>query len=187
MTMESVGSESRRAIFFDRDGVINLRAVGDYITRPEEFVLLWDVGPALRRAHQLGYLAVVVTNQRGVSSGRMTAEAVDQVHAEMQKRLEEEWDDRFDAIYVCPHGRDEGCLCRKPEPGMILQAAREIGIDLSGSWIIGDSRSDVEAGFRAGCSTAFILTGEESAPADLVVDSLEEGIEEIARRTSNAK
>lgn len=182
--METEESRFRRAIFFDRDGVINMRVVGDYIRRPEDLRILPDLGPALRTAHQLGFLAVVVTNQRGIALGRMTSETVDQIHAELQRSLHEEWKDQFDAIYVCPHNNDQGCACRKPAPGMLLQAAREIGIDLSRSWMIGDSASDIEAGLRAGCSTAYIVTGSGSVGADVVAHSLEGAILEIAAEKS---
>ena len=179
---------TRRAFFFDRDGVVNLRVVGDYIRAPEQFRLLPDVGEALLRAHDEGYLAVVITNQRGIARGMMSAESVDKVHSTMQATLEERVGDRFDAIYLCPHGTDDQCDCRKPKPGMLLAAAREIGIDLSKSWIIGDSTSDVEAGRRAGCSTAYLETGvDEEVRADVIGRSLEEIIDKIfgAQRSGN--
>lgn len=147
------------AIFLDRDGVINRRRIEDYVKRWGEFEFLPDIFQVLPELHAAGYRAVLITNQQGIAKGLMTEDDLADIHAQMQKELEDRTGHHFDAIYHCPHGKDQGCKCRKPEPGMLLQAAQEHGIDLACSWMIGDSESDIEAGLQAGCRT--IRIGED--------------------------
>lgn len=156
-----------RAIFFDRDGVVNFRLVGDYVRSPEQLVLIPDVFDALRVTRELGFIPILVTNQRGIARGRMSEEDLHEIHRLLQSELARRSVPTFHAIYYCPHGRDAGCDCRKPEPGMLLRAAREHDIDLADSWMIGDSYSDIEAGERAGCLTAWVGPGGGDIDPDM--------------------
>ena len=164
-----------RAVFFDRDGIVNVRRPDDYVTSWEEFDFLPDVFTALPRVHAMGYRAIIVSNQRGVALGRMTREDVDAVHAFMQQELSETCGEAFDDIFVCPHDNSEHCACRKPEPGMILRAAEKWDIDCAKSWMIGDAESDVVAGRRAGCRTILVGAPRESV-ADVQCASLNDAI-----------
>ena len=140
----------RRAIFLDRDGVLNRRAPpGDYVKSPGEFVWLTGAREGVRRLNDEGWLVLVVTNQRGVALGLYGAADVEAIHARAQRELREVGA-HVDAFYFCPHGEDDGCVCRKPQPGMILQAAREWDVDLAVSYLFGDDERDIEAARRAG-------------------------------------
>lgn len=175
----------KRAIFLDRDGTINVEK--DYLIAPADLVLLPGVGAALRRGHAAGYLLIVVTNQSGVARGYFTTTAVEALHDHLQRELLP-YGVQIDAFYFCPHHPEHGagpCDCRKGEPGMLVQAAREHHIDLAASWMIGDKRSDVEAGNKAGCRSILVHTGygeqegEGLPPATLVADSLAAAVELI--------
>jgi D-glycero-D-manno-heptose 1,7-bisphosphate phosphatase len=151
-----------RCVFFDRDGVVNrYPGAGAYVERWADFHLLPDFVETLRIVRLRGYAAVIVTNQRGVALGRMGRETVEDMHRRLRDVLRTEHGlDLLDILY-CPH--DEGaCDCRKPAPGMLLEAARRHDIDLRRSWMVGDSEKDVEAGRRAGCRT--ILVDDSRAP-----------------------
>ncbi len=165
----------RRALFLDRDGTLNVEV--NSLQRPEDLVLIDGAAEALAEARRRGWAAVVITNQAGVGRGYFSAETLERIH----HRLTDELARRavaLDGIYACLHHPDEGCRCRKPEPGMILAAAAELAIDPTRSWMIGDRASDLEAGRRAGCRTALVLTGygastaAEGHQADLVVPDL---------------
>jgi D-glycero-D-manno-heptose 1,7-bisphosphate phosphatase len=163
----------RRAIFFDRDGVINRRIYGGYVKTWAEFELLEEVAQTIKAVKDLGYLAIVITNQQGVGKGLMTEEDLIGLHGRMQDHLEELESVRFDDIYYSTEMK-EGATRRKPSPAMLQEAAEKWNIDLSQSWIIGDSASDVEAGKRAGTGTAFLITEHtESIPkADLILEHI---------------
>ena len=163
-----------KAAFLDRDGVINKKAPGDgYITRGEDFQLLPGVADAIALLNRAGFLAIVVTNQRGIARGLLSLDGLAQIHAKMTTKLAAAGA-RLDAIYFCPHDKEPPCTCRKPAPGMLLAAAAEHHIDLPNSWMIGDSESDREAGKRAGCRT--ITIAPQPAPtegnSDLFAESL---------------
>ncbi len=146
-----------RAIFFDRDGVINARILGGYVRHWNEFELLPGVIETLKDIKQRGYLAIIITNQRGVGLGLMSEAALDQVHDEMQGAIEAKAGVRFDDIIVCTDA-DDSSARRKPSPAMILEAAQKWNIDLEHSWMIGDAMTDMEAGRRAGTLTAYLVT-----------------------------
>ena len=149
-----------RAVFLDRDGVLCQKAPeGDYIKSKQEFKWLPRAKSALRTLKEAGYLLVVVSNQRGIALGRYSKKDVEKIHQLMQKELLREEGVGFDGFYFCPHDRDV-CCCHKPEPGLILKAAEELGIYLKSSVLIGDSKSDVEAGQRAGAKTILLTTRE---------------------------
>jgi len=145
-----------KAIFLDRDGVIN-RSAGDgkYITHWQEMRFLPGVVEAIGLLNRGGFLVIVVTNQRCVAKGLITTEGLEALHQKMRSELALAGA-RIDQVYYCPHDAQQACGCRKPAPGMLLQAAQEHVISLSESWMVGDSASDVEAGRRAGCKTARI-------------------------------
>ena len=150
-----------KCVFFDRDGIVNESPGPGYVERWQDFHLLPEFVEALRITSRLGYGAVIITNQRGVARGCMSAESVADIHRRLQNTLQELYGLSLLDIRVCPHDRD-ACECRKPKPGMILDAARLHGIDLTQSWMIGDSPSDAEAGRAAGCRT--ILVGHKAKP-----------------------
>jgi len=161
----------RSAVFLDRDVVINVKLSDNrYVARVPEFEFLPGVVEALSILRELGFVLVVVTNQRGIAKGLMTAEDLHRVHKHMVEALGGKGVS-LDAIYYCPHEEYENCACRKPKPGMLLDAARDLGLDLSVSYMVGDSLSDMDAGRNAGTRTVCI--GDDSGDqADLVFASL---------------
>ena len=173
----------QRAVFLDRDGVINrslVRAGKPYPPRSlEELQILPGVREALSRLKHAGYLLVVVTNQPDVARGTTTKEQVNSINSKLQQELP------LDAVYTCFHDGAESCNCRKPQPGLLLQAAHSLGVDLSRSYMVGDRWKDVEAGRRAGCKTFFVESGyDEMQPesANFRVESLLEAAHIILRR-----
>lgn len=163
----------KRCIFFDRDGVINQSPGPGYVERWRDFYLLPAFIESLRVVYERGYVAVVITNQRGVARGIMSMERVDEIHGNLRAVLKDEYDLELLDIYCCPHNNNE-CDCRKPKPGMLLQAAEEHGIDLSASWMVGDSVTDIEAGHAAGCKTIYIGGKDALAREDYRVGSMKE-------------
>jgi len=154
---------SRAAIFLDRDGTL-CEEVG-YVNHLSRSRLLPGSLEAIRLINQAGLLAVVTTNQSGVARGYFSQDLVEAVHAQLLSAISS-GGARLDAIYYCPHHPSEGsppwravCECRKPRPGMILRAAREHGIDFAGSYVVGDSVVDIEAGAAAGLPGVLVLTG----------------------------
>lgn len=174
--------DSRPAIFLDRDGVVNVRRIDDYVKQWSEFIFLPWIFDILPRIHEQGLLAVLVTNQRGISRGLMTVEDLHAIHDAMQGELERRCGHRFDAIYYCPHDRNDDCGCRKPLPGMLLDAAAAYDIDLRRSWMVGDSESDIEAGRAAGCHTAKVDPVLGATSAEILVADLIEAWKEIGSR-----
>jgi D-glycero-D-manno-heptose 1,7-bisphosphate phosphatase len=165
----------QRAIFFDRDGVINTRIVGGYVRHAGELEVLPRVPEVLREVKQRGYLAIVITNQRGVGLGLMTLEELAILHDDLQNRLDQTAGVTFDDFFFAT-GVDTSDLRRKPSPVMLLEAAQKWDVDLAQSWMIGDSNSDIEAGQRAGTRTAYLITAhsEEIPKATKILHSLEE-------------
>ena len=175
----------QKAIFLDRDGTIN-KYVG-YLRTPEQFELLDGVGEAIRKINLSGYLAIVVTNQPVIARGEVTVDGLQEIHNKMETMLGKEGA-YLDGVYYCPHHPDKGfageveelkivCECRKPKAGLLLEAAKDFNIDLSQSWMIGDSENDVLAGKNAGCKTALI--GETDYGQNLQVTSLFDFVKEI--------
>lgn len=143
-----------KAAFLDRDGVINRKAPdGQYVTRWEDFQLLPGVTEAIARLNRAGFCVVVVTNQRCVAKGLLSEADLESLHRRLTDHLASAGA-RIDAIYCCPHELEPACSCRKPAPGMLLDAARSRDLDLASSWMIGDSVADILAGKSAGCKTA---------------------------------
>ncbi len=147
---------SKVAVFLDRDGTINEQM--GYINHLSRFVLLPQAIPAIRRLNEAGLKVVLVTNQSGAARGYFPASLVDEVHELMQNLLAA-GGAHLDGIYTCLHGPDEGCLCRKPRPGLILQAARDLDLDLARSYLVGDRLDDLETAANAGVKGILVLTG----------------------------
>lgn len=146
----------KKALFLDRDGVINESpGEGKYVLSRADFRLRKEIIPLIRFARSAGYLVVVVTNQRAVSRGLLSPAGLDDIHAYMRELLAAE-DAAVDAIYACMHGFDE-CDCRKPKPGMLLRAAEDLDIDISESVMVGDHGTDMEAGKAAGCKLCLLI------------------------------
>jgi D-glycero-D-manno-heptose 1,7-bisphosphate phosphatase len=149
----------RRAVFLDRDGVINRALEREGLPYPprslSEFEILPDVPAACARLKQAGFMLVVVTNQPDVGRGTLKQEIIEAIHAGMCQQLP------IDRVEVCYHpGRGASdCDCRKPKPGMLLRAAKALGIDLAQSWMVGDRWRDIDCGHAAGCRTIFIDRG----------------------------
>ncbi len=150
---------ARRAVFLDRDGVINRaleRARKPYPpTSLSEFEILPGVPEACARLKRAGYLVIVATNQPDVGRGTLAQSAVEAIHAYMRGQLP------IDRVEVCYHpgkGQSE-CDCRKPRPGMLLRAARELNLDLAQCWMVGDRWRDIDCGHAAGCRTVFVDRG----------------------------
>jgi transaldolase len=173
---------ARRAVFLDRDGVLVIPEMRDgrsYAPRSiEAFRISAHAAEALARLSAAGYLLIVVTNQPDIGNGLVTAEVVNEMHRLMAEALP------IDRIEICPHSQSDGCSCRKPKPGMLINAARHCGIDLAGSVMIGDRFSDMDAGRAAGCKTIFMdldYEREEPVAADYAVRSLAEAVDLILR------
>lgn len=165
----------RRAVFLDRDGVINRAIVRDGKPYPPSGMAELDILPgvedALIKLHAAGYLLIVVTNQPDVARGKTSKEAVEQINSFLDAQLP------IDEFRTCYHDSSDGCSCRKPLPGALLDAARKHQIDLSKSFMVGDRWRDIEAGISAGCKTFFInYSYSEQRPEapDFIVSSLHE-------------
>jgi len=172
-----------KAVFLDRDGVINRNPPkGSYITRWEEMHFFPDVAEGIGLLNRLGFRVIVVSNQRCVARGLVTAAELDTLHRRMCEQLAASGA-TIDGVYYCPHEKSPECHCRKPAPGMLLAAARTHRLDLTSSWMIGDSEIDIEAGKSAGCRTVRLLECDSSADAkaDVVAPSLREAIHAILR------
>ncbi len=156
-----------RAVFLDRDGVI-CENRPDHVKSWSEFRFLPGALLALRRLAATPFRIVVVTNQAIVHRGTVPASAVEEIHERMARTVRR-FGGRLDAIYCCPHRPEEGCPCRKPKPGLLLQAAWDLGIQLEGSYLIGDALSDVEAALAVGCQPILVRTGRGAAQAEQVI------------------
>ncbi len=163
-----------KAAFLDRDGVITRKAPeGQYLTHWEEMEFCPGASEAVSLLKHAGFVVVIVTNQRCVARGLVTADEVERMHARLCLEFAAAGA-TIDAIYYCPHGNEPPCACRKPKPGMLLRAAQTYDVDLAQSWIIGDSACDVQAGQAAGCNTVWVMDGVPSGDgaADVVASSL---------------
>ncbi len=167
-------SKKQRAVFLDRDGTLNV--YNGLITSPEQLILADGAARAVKIINDLGFLAVVVTNQPVVARGLCTFEQLDAIHNRLETLLGAQGA-YLDAVYFCPHHPDGGfegevpalkinCSCRKPKPGMLLKAAAELNISLNDSYMVGDSVTDVLCGRAAGCKTAFLKCGRNDIPPE---------------------
>jgi D,D-heptose 1,7-bisphosphate phosphatase len=192
----------RNAIFLDRDGVINPYVYNaefgtvDSPNSPDEFTLAPGAGEAIAEFNRLGFLVVVVSNQPGIAKGKFTPAVLEQVDAKMRAGIAVRGG-KLDAVYYCLHHPDatvaayrKSCECRKPRPGMLLEAAREWDIDLKNSYMIGDGVTDIEAGRAAGTRTVFIGQSKpyifeafekHGVNPDFMVSTLSDAVEIIQR------
>ena len=168
-------SQKQKAVFLDRDGTIN-KNVG-FVTKPEQFELITGAAEAIKKINKSGYLAIVVTNQPVIARGDCTFEELALIHAKMETELGKEGA-FIDGLYFCPHHTDKGfpgerpeykcdCGCRKPKVGLFLQAAKDFNIDLSQSYMIGDSENDIKAGKNTGCYES-LLVMENNSLLDII-------------------
>jgi D-glycero-D-manno-heptose 1,7-bisphosphate phosphatase len=155
----------KRALFLDRDGTLIVDT--GYLRDPNDVVLLPGVAEGLREARALGYELIVVSNQSGIARGIISEAQLASVEARFEKLLAKEGV-TLDLVLFCKHGPDDGCPCRKPAPGLLHDAARMRGIDLTRSIMIGDKASDVAAGNAAGCRGVLIAPTETSGSENLV-------------------
>jgi len=183
--------QKQRCIFLDRDGVINIDT--DLIHRTEDFDLYPFAPEAIKRINKMGFLAVVVTNQSVLARGLCSEQDLEEIHKKMETVLGN-YGAFVEAIYYCPHHPHGGfpeevkelkidCHCRKPKPGMLTDAAERFNIDLSASFMIGDSQRDIEAGKNAGCTTIRVKTGHGMTPSavnpNYHVENLSEAVDLI--------
>jgi len=156
-------------VFLDRDGVLNHppKRDGEWIITVSDFIL-YDVQKPLNDLKSRGFELFVITNQSCVSRGLIGHNDIQKLHKKMLRGLP------ITKVYYCPHTSKENCLCRKPKPGMILQACKEFGIDAGQSWVIGDNETDVEAGKRAGCEGVKIAAGMLSKGVETILTADDE-------------
>jgi D-glycero-D-manno-heptose 1,7-bisphosphate phosphatase len=147
----------RRALFLDRDGVLNALVWRDgrWLSplRFDDFAMLPGVSRAVRALRNAGLVALVITNQPELTRGRLCPAELERMHAALGRAIE------LDGIYVCPHGDGDHCACRKPLPGLLRDAARQWRVNLRGSFLVGDSPKDIAAGHAAGCRTILVGRG----------------------------
>ena len=200
MDHKNMSPGKKKAVFLDRDGVINKNV--PRLTKPDQFTLIPGAAEAIKKINRSGLLAVVVTNQPVIAKGFCTFEGMEKIHKRMNNLLAKECA-RIDAVYICPHHPEKGykgevaslkieCGCRKPLPGLFLQAEKELEIDLKRSWVVGDSYSDVAAGRRIGARTILLTSGGSSGgrneeglsevKADYVLKNLSEAVKFILSR-----
>lgn len=178
-------SSAARAVFLDRDGVLNRAIVRDGKPYPPpslaEMEIVPDAAACLARLKDLGFLLLVVTNQPDVARGTQTLDAIRAMHDTMRQTLP------VDDFLVCPHDDRDGCNCRKPAPGLVIEAQQRYGIDLSRSFLIGDRWRDIDAGRAAGCRTVYLDFNYQergpSSPPDARVCSLPDAVDWIVRNS----
>lgn len=162
---------SRKAIFLDRDGVVNKNR-RDYVKNISELEILPNVSESIKKLKDFGFLVLVITNQSAINRGMTSHEDLEKIHETIQMYLKTN-ETFIDAFYYCPHKPEENCVCRKPKPGLLIKAAKELKIDLRSSWMIGDQDSDVEAGDLAGCNSIKICPGFELRDAvEVIIESI---------------
>jgi len=192
-------SQTRKAVFIDRDGTLN-EDIG-YVSRPEELFLYPCSAEAVRLVNASGLLAIVITNQSGIARGMYTEKMLDDIHSRMIQELSRQGA-RIDAVYYCPHHPVIGnqhyrldCDCRKPQPGLLRAAARDHGIDLARSFVIGDKSSDIKLAESTGARAALVLTGygretlahPERWPCtpDIVAENVLEAVKQVVEMISD--
>ncbi len=158
MPTESIAPRrARSAVFLDRDGVINENR-SDYVRSTEQLHIFPAALTALARLAQSEHAIVIITNQSAIGRGLVSAKTVAQINHYLLERIHAAGG-RIDALYLCPHAPEDACECRKPRPGLLLQAGIELHLDLTCSWMIGDSLTDLQAAAAAGVGPILVATG----------------------------
>lgn len=166
MNITEIKPDSSWTLFLDRDGVLNRRIVDGYVKLPEELEILAGVPDSVAKLNEVFGLSVVVTNQRGIAIGYMTEAELTAVHRKLETELAHSGA-HLDGIYFCPHDRNEDCACRKPYMGMAMQALRRFPqIDFTKSFMVGDTRSDMQFGRSLGAVCVWIDTGHRDKVPD---------------------
>jgi D-glycero-D-manno-heptose 1,7-bisphosphate phosphatase len=180
-----------RVVLLDRDGTINVER--HYLSEPDDVALLPGVADGLRQLRDLGLQLVVVTNQSAIARGYFDTTRLAAIHTRLQDLLAQS-DVHLGGIYICPHRPEDGCPCRKPEPGLVMQAMAELHFDPRSAFIVGDKGSDIALGHRVGATTFLVTTGygqealaDPTVHPDFVVDSLAEAAEVIAHLLVKAR
>ncbi|MFX1238557.1 MAG: D-glycero-beta-D-manno-heptose 1,7-bisphosphate 7-phosphatase [Promethearchaeota archaeon] len=174
----------KKAIFLDRDGVINIEV--NYLSDPDDFKLIDGTIEALFLLKQKGYLLIVVTNQAGIARGFFTEDRLKEIHDKMRSVLMESGI-ILDDVYYCPHHPDftGKCSCRKPNPGMIIRAQKNYDLNLKESFMVGDTLNDIKTGKNAGCKTVLVLTGygkkEQKKIGDVKPDFIHDDLLDFAK------
>ena len=165
-------------VFLDRDGTINQDC--GYLASPEEFQFFPDVLENLARLNHLGARVIVVTNQSGLARGFLSESDLVGIHRKLENSLRDHggWSD---GVFYCPHHPDEGCRCRKPNPGLIEQAQRSLNIDISKSYLVGDKQSDMELALTVGSVGVLVMTGPMSGKVRELVQGRELSVGYMAR------
>jgi D-glycero-D-manno-heptose 1,7-bisphosphate phosphatase len=151
-------------VFLDRDGVI-IRNRADYVKSWDEVEVLPGALDALARLTAAGHRAIVVTNQSAIARGLVSAATVDGIHQRLDRVITDAGG-AISAYYICPHAPDDGCACRKPQPGLLLRARDDLGIDLAAAYLIGDQLIDMQAAHAAGCTGVLVQTGDATHAGD---------------------
>ena len=163
--------KKNKAIFLDRDGVINKNR-DDYVKSTKELEIFANIGKEILKLKMKGFLIIVITNQSVINRKIITIKELEEIHLTIQKFLIKS-KTSIDKFYFCPHRPDENCDCRKPKPGLILQAINEFSIDVSKSWMVGDSKTDIQAGEKAGCKTIFLKKNDSFTNILKIIESEE--------------
>ena len=167
--------KKNKAIFLDRDGVLNKKR-SDYVKSISELEIFPNIEKEISKLKLKGFLIIVITNQSVINRGIITIEELEKIHSAIQKFLVKS-KTSIDRFYFCPHRPDENCECRKPNPGLILQAINEFSIDAAKSWMVGDSITDIQAGEKAGCKTIFLKKNDSFANILKIIESEEKQVQ----------
>ena len=175
-----------KVIVLDRDGVINEDSE-HYIKSPQEWISLPGSIEAIARLKDAGYLVAVATNQSGIGRGLFSEDVLAEMHQKLRDEVAEHTSLNVDLIAYCPHLPDEGCDCRKPNPGLLDQVSERLGVDLEGSWMIGDSLKDLQVGRSRGMQAVLVRTGKGSITeqkgnlpeGSLIFDSLSAAVDQL--------
>lgn len=148
-----------KAVFFDRDGVLN-KERKDYVKSVDELEIFENIGEIIKKLKNNGFKIVVITNQSAINRNLTSKENILEIHNSIQKNLKKS-NTSIDKFYFCPHTPNENCDCRKPKSGLLINAASDMDIDLKSSWMIGDNDSDIVAGENVGCKSIKIKNNYE--------------------------